>query len=111
MENHIYENLYNQNILPKYGLNRDLSYDNFLVNQIFYPHQYSVTNRVSMLDIKVITIDPPGCKDADDAFSVFYKEDKQTYDTMMKAQIDKAKSVQKINIQSLIEGPNSWEVK
>ena len=76
MENHIYENLYNQNILPKYGLNRDLSYDNFLVNQIFYPHQYSVTNRVSMLDIKVITIDPPGCKDADDAFSVFYKEDK-----------------------------------
>ena len=42
---------------------------------------------------------------------VFYKEDKPTYDTMMKDQIDKAKSVQKINLQSLIEGPNSWEVK
>ena len=42
---------------------------------------------------------------------VFYKEDKPTYDTMMKEQIDKAKSVQKINLQSLIEGPNSWEVK
>ena len=42
---------------------------------------------------------------------VFYKEDKPTYDMMMKDQIDKAKSVQKINLQSLIEGPNSWEVK
>lgn len=42
---------------------------------------------------------------------VFYKEDKPTYDIMMKDQIDKAKSVQKINLQSLIEGPNSWEVK
>tara|TARA_B100001778_G_scaffold302258_1_gene278804 strand:+ start:304 stop:1314 length:1011 start_codon:yes stop_codon:yes gene_type:complete len=42
---------------------------------------------------------------------VFYKEDKPTYDVMMKNQIDKAKSVQKIDLQSLIEGPNSWEVK
>ena len=72
MENNIYENLYNQNILPKYGFTRDPDYDNFLVSQSIYPHQYSVTDRVSMVDINVFSIDP-GYKDADDAFSIFYK--------------------------------------
>ena len=42
---------------------------------------------------------------------IFYKEDKQPYDIMMKEQIEKAKSNKKINLQSIIEGPNSWEVK
>jgi len=42
---------------------------------------------------------------------IFYKEDKPSYDLMMKNQIDKAQSNKKIDLQSLIEGPNSWEVK
>ena len=41
---------------------------------------------------------------------IFYKEDKKTYDQMMTSQIDNAKSSE-VDIQSLIEGPNSWEVK
>ncbi|MBI65853.1 MAG: 2-oxoacid:ferredoxin oxidoreductase subunit beta [Candidatus Marinimicrobia bacterium] len=41
---------------------------------------------------------------------IFYKEDKTTYDQMMTSQIDKAKSSE-VDMQSLIEGPNSWEVK
>ena len=41
---------------------------------------------------------------------IFYKEDKATYNDMMDQQIQNSKS-SKIDIQSLIEGPNSWEVK
>ena len=42
---------------------------------------------------------------------VLYKEDKPTYDIMMKKQIDIAKSKGIADLQSIIEGPNSWEVK
>ena len=42
---------------------------------------------------------------------VLYKEDKPTYDIMMKKQIDFAKSKGIADLQSIIEGPNSWEVK
>jgi len=42
---------------------------------------------------------------------VLYKEDKPTYDIMMKKQIDIAKSKGITDLQSIIEGPNSWEVK
>ena len=44
-------------------------------------------------------------------FGIFYKEDKPTYDIMMKKQIDIAKSKGIADLQSVIEGPNSWEVK
>ena len=41
---------------------------------------------------------------------VFYKEDKPTYDNMMLEQINNASS-KKSDLQKIIEGPNSWEVK
>ena len=41
---------------------------------------------------------------------VFYKEDKPTYDTMMTEQINHAKE-KKIDLQSIIKGPNAWHVK
>jgi len=41
---------------------------------------------------------------------IFYREEKPTYDTMMIEQINKAKK-NKHDLQSLIKGPNSWEVK
>ena len=41
---------------------------------------------------------------------ILYKENKPTYDAMMKDQINTAKT-KKNNLQSIIEGPNSWEVK
>ena len=41
---------------------------------------------------------------------VFYKENKPTYDSMMTDQINKSKN-KEIDLQSIIEGPNSWNVK
>ena len=41
---------------------------------------------------------------------VFYKEDKPTYEEMMMNQFENAKS-KSVDLQSLIEGPNSWIVK
>ena len=41
---------------------------------------------------------------------ILYKENKPTYDAMMKDQINTAKTKNN-NLQSIIEGPNSWEVK
>jgi len=41
---------------------------------------------------------------------IFYKENKLTYDTMMSNQINKAKE-NKIDLQSIIKGTNSWVVK
>ena len=45
-------------------------------------------------------------------FGIFYKEDKPTYENMMVEQIDNAiKSKGKPDLQSLIEGFETWEVK
>ena len=41
---------------------------------------------------------------------IFYKENKPTYDSMMIDQIDKSKN-KEVDLQSIIEGPNSWNVK
>ena len=41
---------------------------------------------------------------------IFYKEEKPTYDLMMSDQISNAKKT-KFDLQSIIEGPNSWDVK
>ena len=69
-----YEEVYNQNILSKYGkLRQD---DNLLLLNNNYPHQYSILNRKDMTDKIVYTIDPEGCKDADDAFSIYNSDNK-----------------------------------
>ena len=41
---------------------------------------------------------------------IFYKENKPTYDSMMIDQINKSKN-KEVDLQSIIEGPNSWNVK
>ena len=41
---------------------------------------------------------------------VFYKENKPTYDKMMMDQINNAKE-KKVDLQSIIKGPNAWHVK
>ena len=42
---------------------------------------------------------------------ILYKENKPTYESMLISQINKAKEVQKIDLQSIIAGSNTWEVK
>lgn len=76
--NNKYENYYCNFILPKYGLQRNLKYDQKLVSNNIYPHKYSVTERYDFTKIPVISIDPEGCKDADDAFSI-YEENNKLY--------------------------------
>ena len=45
-------------------------------------------------------------------FGVFYKENKPTYENMMVEQINEAiKSKGKPDLQSLIDGVETWEVK
>ena len=74
--NNRYENYYCNFILPKYGLQRNLKYDQKLVSNNIYPHKYSVLERYDFTKISVISIDPEGCKDADDAFSIYEENDR-----------------------------------
>ena len=68
-----YEDLYKDNILPKYGQNRDTNLDEQLFNNNNFYNKLS--NKINLirkdyLDLSVYTIDPEGCTDADDAFSI-----------------------------------------
>ena len=69
-----YVNYYNSFILPKYGNKR--SNDDNLIKNNSYPHEYSVIERVNLKEIQIISIDPDGCQDADDAFSIYYDNNK-----------------------------------
>ena len=80
-------------------LNNDYSKDDLLI--------HNPKNRNLGLLISEMTYD----EDLPVPIGIFYKEDKPTYDLMMSKQIEKAKSNSKLNLQSIIEGPNSWEVK
>jgi exoribonuclease R len=62
------ENLYR----PRDEIALDLLSDNII------PHEYSVLNRVDLTKLDVYSIDPEGCEDADDAFSI-YKEKNVLY--------------------------------
>tara|TARA_B100001093_G_scaffold517006_1_gene597262 strand:- start:964 stop:2367 length:1404 start_codon:yes stop_codon:yes gene_type:complete len=67
-----FEEVYNQNIKPKYGEKR--LNENLLLDSNDYPHSYSIFNRKDMTDKIVYTIDPENCKDADDGFSIYYEQ-------------------------------------
>ncbi|MAX10029.1 MAG: 2-oxoacid:ferredoxin oxidoreductase subunit beta, partial [Candidatus Marinimicrobia bacterium] len=50
-------------------------------------------------------------KDLPTPFGIIYKEDKPTYDDMMKNQMDLAKEKSgNINLQKIVSGSNTWEV-
>jgi len=42
---------------------------------------------------------------------VLYKENKPTYESMLAKQIEKAKNISKNDLQAMIAGPNTWQVK
>jgi len=56
---------------------RDEIAPNLLTDNII-PHEYSVLDRVDLTELDVFSIDPEGCEDADDAFSI-YKENNVLY--------------------------------
>ena len=52
---------------PRNEITENLLDDNII------PHEYSVLERIDLTDLDVFSIDPEGCEDADDAFSVYIK--------------------------------------
>lgn len=57
----------------QYGDKRDPVRDASMIasNDLLLPHAYTVSDRVDMTNIDVYSVDPVGCEDADDAFSVY----------------------------------------
>ena len=75
MNNQNYEQTYSQVVEPSYGAKRDAVQDNDLELDIG-PHEYSISTRTDMTKHESYTIDPIGCTDADDAFSIFVEGEK-----------------------------------
>jgi len=78
MNNPVYEDNYTNIVEPKYGNKRDIATDEILTSNISINHPYSITKneRVDMTSYETYSIDPIGCKDADDAFSIYTENDK-----------------------------------
>jgi exoribonuclease R len=68
MNNQLYEQTYSQVVEPTYGTKRVNSLDAALE---IGSHEYSISSRTDMTKHESYTIDPVGCTDADDAFSIF----------------------------------------
>lgn len=68
-----FERYYNTNILPKYGspISENLTND--------LPHYLDISNRIDMTSLTIYVIDPTGCTDADDGFSIYYDDDDKLY--------------------------------
>lgn len=76
MDNLYFEYLYDNHILGLYTPTDDI-YDanTFVENSI--PHKYSVIEgRIDMTNIECYSVDPDGCEDADDAFSIYLENGK-----------------------------------
>lgn len=78
MNNDDYEENYGSIVEPKYGSKRDLGIDETLTRNILQPHSYSIlkSERVNMTQYETYSIDPVGCQDADDAFSIYTENNK-----------------------------------
>ena len=67
----LFEFHYSSIVEPLYGQKR-----NYIQDQSFsiYDNIYSVSShdRIDMTSVEVYSIDPDGCEDADDAFSIYY---------------------------------------
>lgn len=73
-----FEREYSRNIEKLYGEKRNNEVDTGFINlnKLSLPHKYQIDYRVDMTNIDVYSIDPDGCEDADDAFSIYEKEKK-----------------------------------
>jgi exoribonuclease R len=73
-----FEKEYSKNIEKLYGEKRNNQVDIGLINlnNLSLPHKYQIDYRVDMTNIDVYSIDPDGCEDADDAFSIYTENNK-----------------------------------
>ena len=67
---------FNRQIEPLYGSKRNDRVDSILLENNVLPHKYCIIERVDMTRYDVYSIDPEGCEDADDAFSIYKEDDK-----------------------------------
>ena len=72
----MFENNYTNIIEPIYGNKRDNTYDIQLTQNINEDHQFKIKERFDFTNIDVYSIDPEGCLDADDAFSIYETDNK-----------------------------------
>jgi exoribonuclease R len=76
MDNSYFEYLYDQYILGLYTPTDDI-YDKNIFVENSIPHKYSVIEeRIDMTNIECYSVDPDGCEDADDAFSIYIENGK-----------------------------------
>ena len=78
VNNEHYEYMYTKHIEKLYGDRRQELHDEILINSNLLPHIYNINDddRIDLTGIETYTIDPVGCEDADDAFSIYYEEQK-----------------------------------
>jgi len=87
---------YEQNIEPLYGKKREVIFDTTLLGNNTIPHMYNINERIDMTEYATYSIDPEGCEDADDAFSIYTENDK------LYLAIHIADPTEYINIDSLL---------
>jgi len=71
-----YENIYSKIIEPIYGAKRDIDKDKILTKNINSCHCFQIKDRKDFCNKNTYSIDPDGCLDADDAFSIYEENDK-----------------------------------
>ena len=76
MYNDKFNEYYIKNILPLHGADRDISIDHLLIDEndnINVENLYIIpdSERIDYTNIDTYSIDPDGCEDADDAFSIY----------------------------------------
>lgn len=76
MYNDNFNEYYIKNILPLHGHDRDISIDHLLIDEndnINVENLYIIpdSERIDYTNIDTYSIDPDGCEDADDAFSIY----------------------------------------
>ena len=96
MMNDNYYYKYEQIVEPLYGEKRNLDSDITLMKDNILPHAYTIYDRIDMTKYNTYSIDPEGCEDADDAFSI-YEENEKLF-----LAIHIADPTEHINIQSLL---------
>ena len=76
MNNDNYEFIYTKHIETLYGPKRNDIYDKDLIQNNILPHNYNINDRTDLTYLETYSIDPDGCEDADDAFSIYFENNK-----------------------------------
>ena len=71
-----YNARYTSTIEKLYGDNRNIETDEELMKDNTLPYGYTINERVDMTMYSTYSIDPDGCEDADDAFSIYEEGEK-----------------------------------